>query len=469
MNLLIQGIDRSNWLQPSSLAITEQLNSRSTLRCVLRTDSLALATLEVGSELVVMDGANKMFAGTVSYITVNPVMGTQLNNWSIEAVDYGELTDRHLVFEVYQNKTVGYIVRDIVDRFMEGEGIDTSGVLTDGPVMQHVLFNYNTVNTAFNELSEKTGLQWFIDYDKVLHFYAREDNEAPFVISGNSGQWRNLQIKRTKSNYRNVQYIRGGKNLSDERTEYFQGDGNTRTFTVSMPIAEVPTIQVNGTPQTVAIGGLGDIANFYWNKDNAVVSQDTAETVLSSSDTLYVTYKGFYPILVEAQDPQGIQDRQAIEGGSGKYIRLEVDSRIEDSTLATDKAKGLLRRYGEIPVTVTFETDLPGLVAGQIIEIELPALGLSGEFLIDNLQKSDLEGQRIRQSVRALSGESFGGWTTFFKKLTATSADVVIRENEVLIRLISFRDELKVRDSFSVSTDTDNRVDYAIVDFSQAG
>src|SRR5690606_21763127 len=146
----------------------------------------------------------------------------------------------------------------------------------DGAVITRAVFNYNTVNSAFNEISEQTGFSWFIDADKDVHFFSRETNVAPFAITTTSGNSRNLSVKRSKDRIRNVQYIRGGREASDPRTELFVGDGTRKTFTVSLPIASVPTVTVDGIPQTVGIRGLEGDRDWYWNKEQNEVSQDDA-------------------------------------------------------------------------------------------------------------------------------------------------------------------------------------------------
>ena len=44
-------------------------------------------------------------------------------------------------------------------------------------------------------------------------------------------------------------------------------------------------------------------------------------------------------------------------------------------------------------------------------------------------------------SVRCLDGASFGGWEQLFKTLLQGNKNIVIRENEVVVRYITFADD----------------------------
>ncbi|MBT9134885.1 MAG: hypothetical protein DDT38_01627 [Firmicutes bacterium] len=311
-----------------------------------------------------------------------------------------------------------------------------------------------------------TGFSWNISYTRDLHFFARETNVAPFALTNN---FRDMQVKRTREQYRNQQIVRAGQDQTDVRTERFRGDGTLKSFLLSLPVATVPTVTVNGTAQTVGIRGLETGRAWYWQKGDSTITQDDVPAALGTADNLAVTYRGQFPILLVAQKTDEIRTRAAVEGGTGIYEALFNDQNIDGVILAEQKAEGLLRRYGRIPQTVTCETDAPGLAAGQMITITVPAHNLHGQYLIDSVQAVDIAGRLMRYRVRALDGEHLGGWVEFFQAMAAAGRQFVIRENEVLIRQSLFGPNVILcGDSITISSASpESRIGHLMIGFGE--
>jgi hypothetical protein len=196
---------------------------------------------------------------------------------------------------------------------------------------------------------------------------------------------------------------------------------------------------VDGVEKTVGIRNLDSGKDFYWSKGEKEISQDTAGTKLTSSNTLTVEYQGLYPIIVVADDPEEVAAR-------GIHEDIEQRADIDTKEAALDYADGLLRRYARIETIVSYETNEQGLKAGQIQHINLPIHDIDGDFLLSSVRISDparADG-KLTYQVQALSGESVGGWVAFFKKLVAGKQTFTIRENEVLVKLLTFRDSFDV-------------------------
>ncbi len=464
--LTIGGVDKTGLLQVNTLRISDNLNSRNTCDFTLL-DPTGAYRPSVGQEVIVTDGGTRRFAGTIDEVQEEQPLGTTALVLQCQCVDYNQIADRHLVARVYENQTIGAIVRDIVMQDLAGEGVTTTKV-QDGPTITKAVFNYMSVAEAFNSLAELTGYAWNLDYNKDLHFFARETYVAPFSLSDTSANFRNMTVRQTREQYRNRQYIRAGQDITDPRTESFVGDGASKTFVLAFPVALVPIVTVNGASKTVGIRSLDTGKDWYWSKGEKEITQDDAAAALASTDTLAVTYQGLFPIILASQADAEISSRATTEGGTGVYEAIEDDQSIDSQTLATQKADGLLRRFGRIPRIVEFETDTGGLVAGQLITINVTAHNLSSQFLIDSVQAQDMAGQFLRYRVRALDGERLGGWVEFFQKLAQAGRKFVIRENEVLILLRRFADAMVCGDSLTVSSAApESRVGYAAIGFSE--
>jgi len=463
----VGGIDVSNLIKLSSIEITDELNQINTLK--FKMSGTASDRPEIGEEVIMTYNGNRIFAGTIDDITEREYGGKLL--WEIECVDYNQLCNRFLVIESYRDLTAGQIVRNIINNFMPNEGVTVNNV-EDGPTVVEAIFNYETVAKALDRLSDKTGYVWYIDYNKDMHFHDRSTNSAPISITDENKYAYNFQVHKTREEFRNAQYIRAGKDKTDTRTEYFVGDGKRQTFTVKFPIAEEPIVKVNDQIKTVGIRGAETGYDWYWNEEEKEITQDDNGTPLTETDVLSVTYKGLFPIVVAAEKGQAIEERKAVEGGSGRYYDIQDMPNIKNSEAALEEANGLLAKYGTIPETVTFDTFEDGLRSGQLIYIKKSMHDIDGFYLISSVIGKPAGfnfGKLVfMYSITALSGTNVGGWIKFFKKMAQAGRIFVIRENEVLIKLKTFEEKLKISDSLTIEKGApESRIGYAQIGFSE--
>lgn len=475
LTLTVAGVDRTNKILDLEVQVylwyTEYLNARNTLRVTFR-DVIGGFKPADGQEIILLENGTRRFAGILEEPEEAVITDTNWMLFTCSAVDFASICDRHLVARVYENQTLKQIVEDIVAQDLASEGITTGGVET-GPTFTKVVFNYEPATKVFNELSDLSGYAWWIDKNKALQFRARTSILAATSLTTANIIDGTTRVKPRRERYRNKQLLRAGVDLTDLRTESFKGDGTRRTFNLDFPVGKVPTsITVNGgAPKTIGIRGVDTGKQYYWNKGATEIGQDTSETILTTADTLAVTYQGQFPIIVSAQLDAEITARAAVEGGSGVYEGIDNDPNIDSDDVALDKANALLMRYGSIGKVVICETDTSGYEAGQLVTVILNDHAISGTFLIDEVDVAPLPGlERLRYRITALEGDSFGGWQAFFRKLTDVGRDFVIRDNEVLLLLRTNSDDVYCHDVLNaLSAAAENRVDYARVGFSEIG
>lgn len=445
------GINRLSLVQPMTLAITDELNGRNTLEVGLIDPTGSTYRPVVGEPVSALWDGVLIFAGTIDDIREEQVNNLSTIWYTVRCVDWNQRADMNLVAAEYINQTQRAIIEDIVLNALADDSITVDPAMEIGPTLEHVVFNYRTAAEAFNDLGDLTGFTWNIDYNKVLHFFSRAYYLAPFDLNSDL-LYRSLTVQSTREQYRNTQWIRAGKDISSILTESFHGDSKQTTFNVALPLALVPTVTKNSVVQTVGIRNV-DTSGFqwYWNADDTGISQDSSGTPISATDTLTVIYQGFFPILVQSYTQSAIDDRVAIEGGSGVYEAIEDHEEINRSVLAMDYAIGLLRRYGHIPKQLDIETDQTGLRAGQLMQITLPRFNLNGQYLLQRIDLKDFTGSKLRYSITALDGEPFGTWQEFFKKLSS-SKPFLLRENEVLMLLRTFFETINAAETFATAT-----------------
>jgi hypothetical protein len=470
MKILINGVDKTSLFSPYSLSIQDEISARSTADFSL-VDKTGNYHPSPGQPIEVYDNSNNLiFGGMIEEPEEENPMSTNVLYIPITCIDQQAIADRYLYAESHDNQTCGYIVRDILSKKLAQEGV-IEGIIHDGSAVVRAVFPYLKVTQCLDDLAELAGFSWWISHDKKLYFVSRETFKAPFNITSTS-KIRNVKVKTNKDRYRNRQFIRAGHDVTDIQTERFKGDGEQRTFSVGFKIANKPTIKVNGVTQSVGIRGVDEGSQWYWSKGEKEITQDDSEIKLTSSDTLEIVYQGFFPILVVAEDGSAITERKKVEGGSGIYESMDQQASIDNADAALDIAQGKLRRFARLNRFVEFETDLTGLQAGQIIQIDLPIHNIkNAEFLIQSVSISDYtpDGD-LRYHVSCVDGEAVGGWAQFFKTLINQGGTFTIRENEVLVKLKSSRDTVHSKDTLTISkASPESRIGYAMIGFSEVG
>lgn len=474
MEIRISGVNVAPYYVPHSLKINHEVNKRSTCRFQLA-DASGELHLTSGEPVEIYDAqGEKIFGGLVEQPEEEIPLGSDVIKIPVTCVDYQALADRWLVAESYENRTCGFMVRDLLDKKLAQDGV-TEGNIQEGPEATRVVFPYISLADAMDELAELAGFSWWITPDKKLHFVSRNTYPSPWIID-ESSPIRKVKVRVNKKRYRNRQYIRAGQDVTDVQTEIFKGDGAVRTFTVGYKLAEEPQILVNGTPvasSEIGIRGKDEGKRWYWAKNEKEITQDKDFPPLTASDELRVEYKGYFPILVVAEDGQAIENRIQTEGGgSGIYEKLDEHQAIDDSASALDLAKAKLRKFARINRELSFETDRAGLKAGQILHVHLPSHRIEQrEYLIDTIAISEYSPDGgLRYQVHAVDGEPVGGWSVLFQTMQKQGVSYSIRENEVLVKLKSTHERTQASDVFvHAKAAPETRIGYLSIGFGEVG
>jgi len=412
---------REAYLRAGGLRIEDAVDARSTAAFqVIYKDGIN--RIDAGDQILIRVDGTPVFGGVVEAVRLTEDT-TGILWGDITAADWTALLDRHVVAGAYENDLAGDIVKNILTSSAVSttneESIATT-LVADGPTVKSASFNYVTAAEAFAELAEFVGFTWGVTTDKVAFFRARDAVTAPFSITDASGNFRTIQAVSDKDEYRNRQYVRAGKDLTDARTESFIGDGTVRSWVTAFPIGVAPTIEVNSVTKTVGIQGLDTGKDFYWNKGSNVFSQDASGTLLTASDTIDITYQGLFPILVLVENIPSQGTRADVEGTSGIYTRVAQDASVNDRDIAIAKASSLLARYGEFQtiVTITTDTIIEGdtldVRAGHLLTVDKPKLGLdASECLIDRVEWNLRSDGEFDVRLDVLTGTQTKSWLRY--------------------------------------------------------
>lgn len=430
--------------QARSLSVTSQLQGCDTARFTELVQPGDTPTYRVGEPLRVYADEREdtaVFGGIVQERTIKDARASRGAKSGLRRVDYecvcfSHLAERRVIAGAWQNTVAGDVVRDIVSRTLVRDGVTTDNV-EDGPEIEYLAYTYQRVSKLLDDLAEKTGYTWYIGPYRDLHFFSRESKTAPFSLTSSNQPYQSLSLREATEKYRNRQFVRGGKQQTDVRSETFSGDGRRRTFSVAFPIDEEPTVKVNGTVQELGIGGVEDNKQFYWNRGERSVYQDNDEPILESDDEVEVVYRGQIRLLMEKIDAAQVDERKDVEGTSGLHERVTRDADIRTRNQARDKATDLLRRFAEIREKLDFTTQKLGLEQGHILTVELPDLNIDAEYLIESVNYRVKDNNTFRMDVSALSGEPYGGWQDFFKHLVLETDEAIAAgkdEDVILLR-----------------------------------
>ena len=305
-------------IDKGSLSIERRIEERSTASFNV-VDIIGAADYVRGMPVLIYDpDVTLIFAGFID----DPgrarmgVIGSHLLH-NITCMDNHDLADKRLIVKSYTDKTLEYIVEDILTDSLVAEGV-SEGEIQTGPTISEATFNYVRVSEAFDALKELSGFTWYIDELKKLYFIDRTTNIASWNLDNSTYKPIKGSVHLSKGNplYRNRQYIKGGTGITAVQTGTFTGDTVMKAFTVGYPIAQKPVVTANGgvvNPNLVGIKGIDTGMTCYWNKGDATITFEAPPDV----NPVIITYYGLYPLIVRADSYTDILARLAIEGNSG--------------------------------------------------------------------------------------------------------------------------------------------------------
>lgn len=454
----IGSVDVTPYLQANSWSVSEELNSRDT--CELPLFISDGYRPKLGERVLVLFGNVRYWAGLVHDLDFAFLQGrTDWVQIRVQCVDLTAIADRLTVNEVYENTTGGAIIRHIIGKYLAGDGISADGV-QEGPPIQKAVFARKFAAACFDEIRDLTGYHWTIDQYGVMQYFPKFASIAPFEISDANAVFLadSSRVSRTLADYRNVQYAIGGQGITDPITDYWELDGVSRTVPTGYPIAELIEVKAAGLSATTGIRGVDDEGSkeWLWNKDQIGITQDQAFAVKPTGTRVEIRYRGRYgPITTKLMSAPAIAERQAIEGGTGRYEYVDQDSQLDGLDVVIAKARGALRRFSTLDAQLEFMVDQIGLAVGQTVTVNLPALDVANmPMLITAMETHLVAVDRRRHRVTAVTGELKGTYYEFFDKLFNRGVPVTISPDDVISEVAIAQDSISLSDLITVTTDT---------------
>lgn len=346
------------------------------------------------------------------------------------------LADKRLIRKSYVNMYCGDIVKDIIKSYLGIEGVK-EGTIQQGEFMEEVVFKSIKISKALSRLAEASDFIWDIDNERKLHFMERETNINEIPIT--EADCKSINVSVGNMDYRNKQYIEGGKALTDLITETFKGDGENKNFTLSFPCGEKPEIyvaQVKVDDEDIGIKGVDEEKKWYWEKGSNVISQATDETAIPFDTTLMVMYRGLFEVIVSTLDTIEIEKRAELEDNSG--IIEAIDEEIDNNSITTSfrSATAKLRKYavdGKVIKVLTRRNDLH---VGQMIRAIIPKHDIDQDVLISQV-RIYTQDNVVWHEVELLIGPEVADFYDMFNEAVTKKTRSIyenIQEQEALVQ-----------------------------------
>lgn len=433
-NIEINGVDRTADILTGSVTIEDIINDQINGCSLSLIDRSLSGFPDIEDEIVITNNdGTKQFGGYIVSTNLQK-RGNGVVQMDMQCSDYTHLLDRNLVHRSYQGYTDAEIISDFVTRYCTGQGITTTNVI-EGVTIDQISFNYIQISQAMKQICDLTGRNWYIDYDKDIHYFPLTTNAAPFNITSASANYTNLTIKKDNSQLKNRVYVRGGTKLSDETTYTTKGDATKKKFVLPDKPHDV-TVQVNGVTKTVGIKNVNTTGfDWYLNFQEKYLEQDAGGGTLSATDTLTVLYKYDIPILVAVENTPSIAQY-------GQKEFAIFDKTIATTQAARDRASAELTDYANSIVEGSFITYEDGFKSGQYININLTEYDLNDDYIVQKVVARSMGAGRFEYEVALASAKTMGIIRFLIELLEANKNLVELDDSEVVDELLAVTDAL---------------------------
>lgn len=455
----IDGVDRTYAIQMGSLSTEDQVNNAIDT-CQFTVEYYPGQTWrpEINKEVEVFVDDEKTYGGVI--ITSDASLdGESVVLYDVKCKDYTQYMNRELITERYEDTTVEAIVLDLIDRYGDPYGFFPSNVGGASISVASISFSELNLSDALEKLAKLTTYSWYVDENKGIHFFARNNEAAVFNINDNpaSPDYGNyildsININEDLSQIRNKVKVRGGEARAEERTKLLAGNGVTDVFGTEHKFAELPTVLVDGVAQTVGLDYLQADADYdvMWNFGQKYIRFTAGHIPPEPTDpdvtNIEITGIPLKPLIVEVSDNASIAE-------FGVYEFKKENDTIVTRDEAIQYAQAELQGYADAIRSGSFQTYEPGLRSGQTINIINAQLGISETFLIQSVRfnqiskdvyiyKIEVATLRLISFIDVLQG-------LLFKERISEG------EDETLLNFFTFADAFEMTDSMGAITVTD--------------
>ncbi len=447
ISIKINGIERKEQIDYRSVMKTDILTSQPDLMTfVVKNVGPSDWTPNVGEEIEMTIDSAKEFAGYIIEVQ-ETTEGGGLICYKVDCKDYTHEMDRQMVVKSYSKQTVNDIIADINTDYLDGFTLTN----VNCPItIDYIAFNYEQPSKCLQKLAELVNYDWYVDYDKDIHFFSRLENTAPFNIEDNDGHCLKdtLTIEEDLTRLKNAVYVRGGEYVATERTEKFISDGEQTTFNLAYKYSQAPTIKINDVVQTVGADGLYDFADGYdvlWNYNLRYVRLETA---ITEGLEIEITGTPLFPVLALVYNEESLAQY-------GVFMDRIIDKSIMTKQAARERANAELDAYSMPLKYGEFQTYESGLRSGQYINIQSELRDIDETFLINKVIMRMVGPNKIIWSIYVSSIKPLGIIDFLQELFLEENKKIVIDKDEILELVRNVHENLKIKEEIIRESATD--------------
>jgi hypothetical protein len=345
-------------------------------------------------ELIIYDGSEKIFGGILLDVEDDEEDGIRF--WRIDFSDYTVCLDKKIVKEQYEEKTDAEILKALFEKYLPT--FDAATYVSSLRTHDRVQYNRITVRDCLDKLASLSGADWYIDYDKKLHYFSEEEFSSPFSLSNspdliNSFPFSGLKIRDQGEGIVNRVEVVGGYYPSEDTDFYLDGNGYENRISLPFRLqapegySAIRVWRNDGTEliptwmeMTVKVGyidslsGSGDVLYYYQEQ---VLEQQNPWPNLPNAVKVTARYE--VPLRVRVTDNASYELYQ--EWFDGKIVDPNIISR-EEAKLA---GKTFLAKESLAKRAIRISILKSGLRSGHILRITATNRDLDADFLVQKI------------------------------------------------------------------------------------
>jgi len=380
------------------------------------------------------------FSGVISAPKVQRLSASGGRTWSITCRDWSYIVANRYGAGSYSGQTAGYIMQDLVTRYLSMEGI-TVGDIQDGATFELKEVDWERLDQVFDDLAEQSNYIWYIDDNKQFYFIDKTTYTASWTLTNSKIVADSKPTcEFTNSNRRNIQYVKNytlGSDPSSPTTDRYSEiypitTPQTVFFLNYIPSTTPSSVTIDGVAKTIGILGTDICKDFYWQQGGIMIV--AAEPLPQNSD-LEITYiptntkaiigygggVGDLDSVYQMWPPVLWKDKQRMGcdylGGSGLIEHMITASDISkaDAYVLAEAGFGENHVDGAILRFATEETDLE---VGQLLPVNLPNLELDSVNMLVESIATTYTGAHAYSEVTCTYGSTLQSWRRYWKTLT---------------------------------------------------
>ena len=388
-----------------------------------------------------------------NYARLNLADGAETGTPNWKAVDYAAIV---------VNETASSSVKIDGLRVNATNSFTFDNVSDDGVTFEDFRAGYRKPTDVMQTLADQNQFFWYIDYDRDIHFFPTETNNAPFGLTATSNNFNDLSISLDASKIVNRQTVRGATETSSTKTQQdIPGDGTKREWSLRNKFRNLSILTDTGggfATQSVAIEFIySDTGSYrYFSNFNAQSARSGVSTsTLASGSVIRFRYHEIIPIITQAKDNASITALKSLLGNDGIFDgRTITDKSLKSRVEAEATATAEIAKYSNPIITANFSTNYEGLRSGQLIRITDSTTGrnIDQNFVIQKVKvRATSEEDGVNEYDVKCASTVFG-IIEFLQKIIRGNQNLNIDENEVIFNTEVAYEEVSATESWSTES-----------------